>query len=230
MGRPSGRLVTAAAVVAGVAVLAVAGRLLPATPSPRPPPTTATPTTVTAATHGVLVPRVVGRTLGKATEAMRRAGLAGGAAKIDPQAPGAVVVRQDPPAGFRVPPGSRVELRTRSDVWPNATPNRLRLGAGRTGAAYRVVAADPARDLFSLALTLPSSADLRVWLRIGTGRRVLLEHTNQVGTCRARGGRTRCSLTFEGPLGEEPGVWTVGVTKRSTPAATVRITVTLSQR
>jgi hypothetical protein len=224
MGRPSGRLATAAAVGVGVAVLAVAGRLLPATPTVRPPPTTA------ATAVGVLVPRVVGRTLGKATEAMRRAGLPSGAGGIDPQAPGAVVVAQEPPAGFRVPLGSRVELRTRTDVWPNAMPNRLRLGTGRTDADYRVVAADPARDLFSLVLTLPSSADLRVWLQIGTGRRVLLEHTNEVGTCRARGGQTRCSLSFEGPLGEEPGVWMVGVAKRSTPAATIRITVALSQR
>jgi PASTA domain len=228
MGRPSGRLAIVAAVVAGVAVLAVAGRLLPVTPSARPP---AAPTPAAAATTlGMLVPRVVGRTLGTATETVHRAALDGGAVELDPQAPGAVVVAQDPPAGFRVPPGSRVSFRTRTDVWPNATPNRLELGAGRTSADYRVVAADPARDRFSLALTLPSSADLRVWLQIGTGRRVLLEHTNELGICRARGGQTRCSLSFSGPLGEEPGIWTVNLAKRSTPAATVRITVTLSQR
>ena len=228
MGRPSGRLAIVAAVVAGVAVLAVAGRLLPVTPSARPPAATTTVAAVT--TRGVLVPRVVGRTLGTATEAVRRAGLDGGAVELDPQAPGVVVVLQDPPPGTLVPPGSRVSFRTRTDVWPNATPRRLELGAGRTSADYRVVAADPVRDALTVVVVLPAGTDLRVWLQTPVRRQVVLEHTSERGACRVHGGQTSCSVTYEGPVSEEPGIWSVNLAKRSTPAATVRVTVTLSQR
>lgn len=41
--------------------------------------------------------------------------------------------------------------------------------------------------------------------------------------------RARCAVVFE-PLGDEdPGIWTVGVGKRSLRPATVRITVTFSR-
>ena len=95
----SSRFATAAAVIVGVGVLAVAGRLLPSTPSAQSPRTTAVSTVLpgpsvstTVPTLGALVPQVIGRTLAQARTAMRDAGLSSEAEEQDPQAPNAVVV------------------------------------------------------------------------------------------------------------------------------------------
>jgi hypothetical protein len=153
----SGRA-TAAALVAGLAVLVVAGRLLPSTPGAQ-RPATPTPAGVTAWTvrviplrdvptstvRGVRVPNAIGHTLARARGVMRAAGLRGVAIEQDPQLPSAVVVAQEPFAGLLVPPRSVVGFRTRTDVPANHAPRRLRLPPGPTTAAYPVVAPDPAR-------------------------------------------------------------------------------------
>jgi hypothetical protein len=132
----SSRAATAAAVVAGLAVLAVAGRLLPTTPSLQRP---ATPTSagVPAGTvrviplrevptstlsGGVRVPDVIGHTLARATSLLRTAGLRGVAFERDPQIGSAVVVAKEPPAGVLIPRGDVVGLRTRTDVRAKAAP------------------------------------------------------------------------------------------------------------
>jgi hypothetical protein len=233
MRGPSGRLATATAVVLGVGVLALAGRLLPGIPSAGPPATTVRRMFVPPATQGtlgVVVPAVVGRTLGEARVGLRRAGLSGGAVERGPEAPAAVVVLQDPPAGALVAPGSAVGFRTRTDVWPNGRPRRLRLGPGPVTASYLVVAASPTFDPLSLEATMPRGADLEVWTRTRFGRRLLLERSNGPGSCGpAGGGRVACAAIFE-PLGDEdPGIWVVGVAKRSAAPATVRVTVTFER-
>jgi hypothetical protein len=232
MRRPSSRSATAAAVVVGLGVLALAGRLLPLEPG-TPPPATPTTSQVTGPartepvpTEGTLVPQAMGRTLAEARVLMREAGLPSDAVDRDPRDPGAVVVGQEPPAGVWVPPGSIVGFRTRADVWPNATPRRLRLGQGTTTASYRVVAADPVHDALELAVTMPRRAELELWLRTGTGPRVLLvSDINELQGCRPVGLQTRCQVTFAALPSEPPGVWTVRVAKRSPGAATVRVTV-----
>ena len=228
----SGRLATAAAVVLGVAVLAVAGRLLPTAPS-RSPATTAVSSVVAApsvtsssSTLGVLVPRVIGQTLAQAKAAMRDAGLSGGAVEQDAQAPDAVVVAQEPPFGVRVPPKSPVGFRTRTDLWPNGTPRRLRLGRGPTTAAYQVVAADPKHDSLTVAIITPRTVDLRVWLETKLGRRVIVQSTNDLPSCQPVEGQVRCVVAFASLGGEEPGVWAVGLTERSAQPAAMRVTVT----
>jgi PASTA domain len=236
MRAPSGRLATATAVLVGVGVLAVAGRLLPDVPSARPPATAASVgrpaavSPVTEGTLGVLVPAVVGRTLDQARVVLRRVGLSGGAVERGPEAPGAVVVLQEPPAGAWVAPGSAVGFRTRADVWPNGRPRRLRLGPGPVTVGYRVVAASPTFDPLSVVVTLPRDADLEVWTRTRLGRRLVLEPTGDPGGgCRPRGGQVRCAAVSE-PLGDEdPGIWTIGVAKRSAAPATVRVTVTFER-
>jgi PASTA domain len=142
----SSRAATAAALIAGLAVLVLAGRLLPTTPSAHRP---ATPTSagVPAGTvriiplrdvptstivGGVRVPDAIGHTLARATSVMRTASLQGVATEHDPQPPAAVVVSQEPPAGVLVPPGSVVGFRTRTDVQANHAPRRLRLPHGPT--------------------------------------------------------------------------------------------------
>jgi PASTA domain len=237
MRGPSGRLATATAVVVGVGVLAVAGRLLPGIPTAGPEAGTsaggagrAAVSPVTQGALGVLVPLVVGRTLDQARVATRRAGLSGGAVERGPEAPGAVVVLQDPPAGARVAPGSPVGFRTRTDVWPNGRPRRLRLGPGPATARFLAVAARPTFDPLSLEATMPRDADLEVRTRTRFGRRLLLERSNGPGSCGPAGrGQVACAATFE-PLGDEdPGIWTIEVAKRSAAPATVRVTVTFGR-
>jgi PASTA domain-containing protein len=230
MRRSSSRLATAAAVVLGVGVLVVAGRLLPTVPSAQSSSTTAVevaaPSSSTSTALGILVPQVSGQTLAQARTAMRHAGLSSGAGDQDPQAPYAVVVAQEPPAGARVPPNSPVSFRTRSDAWPNSSPRRLRLGRGPTTAHYRIVAADPMHDPLTVEMTMPRSVNLRVWLQTGLGRRIVLEDTNGSSSCRPVNRQSRCMVAFAALGGEEPGIWTVGVAKRSAQPAAIRVTVT----
>jgi hypothetical protein len=231
-------LATAAAVALGLGVLVVAGRLLPTRPSARPPATTAVssvatfPTAPTTAwtTRGVLVPQAVGRTLGQATTVMRAAGLPSAADDRDPQAPSAVVVAQEPPAGTRVPPDSAVGFRTRSDVWPNATPRRLRLGRGPTTATYQVVAADPMHDPLTVVVAAPPAVELQVWLETGPSRRVpVLDTIADSRSCRPANQQLRCVVRFAALEAEEPGVWTVGLAKGSSRAAAIQVTVTFTR-
>ena len=113
----------------------------------------------------------------------------------------------------------------RTDVWPNATPRRLRLGQGATTATYRVVADDPVHEVLELVLTMPRGADVQLWLRTPIGRRVMISSTKDLQACRPAGGQTRCQVTFAAMAAEPPGVWTIGVAKRSPGAATVRVKV-----
>ena len=233
---PSNRLATAAAVVVGLGVLALAGRLLPLEPGAPPPAASTTtsslfpgpPATKTIQTEGTLVPQAMGRALAQARTVMGRAGLPSDAVGRDPRGPGAVVVGQDPPAGARVSPGSPVGFRTRTDVWPNGAPRRLRLGQGRTTAAYRVVAADPVNDALEIVLIMPRGAGVGLWLRTPAGRRDVVASFTDVPSCRPSGRLTRCQVTFAAMAAEPPGVWTIGVAKRSPGAATVRVTVTFT--
>lgn len=238
LGRSSSRVATAAAVALGLGVLVVAGRLLPTRPSARPPATTAVASVVTFPTAtatastagGVLVPQAVGRTLAQARTVLGAAGLPSGAFDRDPQAPNAVVVAQEPPAGVQVPPHSPVGFRTRSDVWPNATPRRLRLGRGPTTKAYRVVAADPVRDPLTVAVTMSPAVELQVWLETGPSRRVpVLDTSNDWGSCRPANQQSRCVVRFAALAAEQPGIWTVGLAKGSSRAAAIQVTVTFTR-
>jgi PASTA domain len=234
MGGSSSRLATAAAVVLGVGVLAVAGRLLATTPSVHSPPTTAAirvvtapPDSITVPTEGVLVPEVIGRTLAQARTVLRNAGLPSGDYERDPQVPNAVVVAQEPPSGAWVPPNSPVGFRTRSDVWPNGTPRRLQLGRGPTTASYRVVVADPMYHQLTVAITMPPTVKLRVWLETTVGRRVaVLDTEDGSGRCRRVNQQSRCQVALDGLHEEAPGVWAVGLAKRSIQPAAIRATVT----
>jgi PASTA domain len=230
----SSRAATAAALLAGLGVLVVVGRLLPTTPSTR-HPTTAAATGATSApairtapgnTRGYAVPDVLGRTLAQAKRVMRVAGLQGAASDRDPQGPTAVVVAQEPPAGVLVPPGSVIGFRTMTDVQSNNVPRRLRLGGGPTTATYRVVASDPAHHQLRVVVAVPRAADVAVWLEAGPGQLLpVLDSTRDTTTCQPTRGQVRCVVRFGALEAEAPGVWTVSVANHSAlPAA---ITVTL---
>jgi hypothetical protein len=182
----SGRAATAVMLLVGLAVLAVAGRLLPATPSVQPPAatgTTSAPTIRTAPgnTRGYAVPDVLGRTLAQAERVLGTAGLYGSAHERDPHGRTAVVVAQEPPAGVVAPPGSMVAFRTRTGVQPYGAPRQLRLGPGPTTAAYRIVAPDPATHQLTVAVVAPRAADVEV--RLETQLRVAPAGAGQHTRC-----------------------------------------------
>jgi hypothetical protein len=230
--RLSSSRATTAAVLVGLAVLAVAGRLLSTAPSTQRPATTATPTSAGATaptTRGVVVPDAIGRTLAQATTVMVVAGLQGAATDRDPQAPNAVVVAQEPAAGELVPPNSVVGFRTRTGVQPNGTPRRLRLRRGPTTAKYQVVAPDPARHQLTMVATAPRASDIQVWLETGPSKRLpVLATTRDATTCHPTGAQTRCVVRFPALEAEQPGVWTVSVAKDSSLPAAIRITLTFT--
>jgi hypothetical protein len=232
----SGRVATAAMLLVGLAVLAVAGRLLPSAPSTQRPATTAAAGATTAParrtapgnTRGYAVPDALGRTLAQAERVMRTGGLHGSAYERDPQGRNAVVVAQEPPAGVLVPPGSMVGFRTRTGVQPYGAPRRLRLGRGPTTAAYRIVAPDPATHQLRVAVVVPRAVDVEVWLENGPGWRVrvlVLGSTRDATLCWPSHGKIRCGVRLGVPA---QGVWTASVAKRSSLPAAIGITVTFT--
>jgi PASTA domain len=234
MRRTPGWVTTAAMLLVGLAVLAVAGRLLPSAPSAQRPATTAATGATSAPairtapgnTRGYGVPDVLGRTLAQAERMLRTAGLRGSAYGRDPQGRNAVVVGQEPPAGVLVPPGSAVGFRTRTGVQPYGVPRRLRLGAGPTTAAYRIVAPDPATHQLTVAVMAPRAADVQVWLETEPGSRLpVLGTTRDARWCRPSQGKIRCGVRLGVPV---QGVCTARVAKRSSPPAAMEITVTFT--
>jgi hypothetical protein len=157
--------------------------------------------------------------------------LQGAAFQRDPQIGTAVVVAQEPPAGVLVPPGSVVGFRTRTDVEANGSPRRLRLGRGPTIWGYQVVAPDPARQRLIVVVTVPRASDVQVWLETGVGKRLpVLGVTRDATSCHPTGGRSRCVVRFGALDGEDPGIWTATIVKRSSPPAAIQVRVTFAPR
>jgi PASTA domain len=241
----SSRAATVAILVAGLAVLVVAGRLLPAIPSahrPAPPTSAGVPTgtvrviplrevPTSTAVGGVRVPNAIGHTLARATSLMRTAGLHGGASERDPQIGTAVVVSQEPPAGVLIPRGDVVGFRSRTDLQANGSPRRLRLGRGPTSWGYQLVAPDPARQRLTVVVAMPPAVELQVWLETVVGRRVpILDTSSGTAPCHPAGGWSRCVVRFGVLDGEDPGVWTATVAKQSSAPAAIQVTVTFAPR
>jgi hypothetical protein len=227
----SSRVATVAVVLVGLAVLAVAGRLVRTTPSAERPATTAAGTIPPAATtttvDSVEVPDAFGQTLAQAKMVMGAAGLRGAAEDRDPQVPGAVVVVQEPGAGNLVPRGSVVGFRTRTDVQANGAGRRLRLGAGQATATYLVVAPDPPTHPLTVVVSMPRAAEVKVWLETEFKSRVpVVGRRLDPTSCKPAGGRVRCVVRFGVvDAGGELGIWTARVAKHSSPPAVMEVTV-----
>jgi PASTA domain len=211
----------------------VIGRLLPTTPSAPSPATDPTPApairTAPGNTRGYGVPSVLGHTLAQAERVLHTGGLRGVAIEGEPQGSSAVVVAQEPPAWATVPPGSVVGLRTRTDIWPNGTSYPLRLWHGPATASYRIVAADPAHEALTVVVTMSPAVHLRVWLHTRQARRVLVDIAAGLESCRPVNRGVRCLFAFGALGGEEPGVWTVGVAKRSARPAAIQVKITFAR-
>jgi hypothetical protein len=226
----SRRVATVAMVLVGLAVLAVAGRLVRTAPSAGGP---AIPPATTATTlDRVGVPDAFGQALAQAKTVMRAAGLQGVADDRDPQVPGAVVVVQEPAAGNLVPRDSVVWFRTRTDVQANGVVRRLRLGTGQTTTSYLLVAPDPPTHPLTVVVTMPGAAQAKVWLETEFGRRVLVVGGRQDPTnCKPTRGQVRCVVRF-GVInaGGELGIWTARVAKHTSPPAVIEVTVRFGPR
>jgi PASTA domain len=222
----SSRVATVAIVLVGLAVLAVAGRLVRTAPSAERPATSAAvtipPATTATTLDRVEVPDAYGQALAQAKTVMRAAGLRGTADDRDPQVPGAVVVVQEPAAGNLVLRDSVVWFRTRTDVQANGVVRRLRLGAGRTTATYPVVAPDPPTHQLTVVVTTPRAARIRVWLETEFKSRVPVVDGRQNPT----GCQVPCIVRFGAiNAGGELGIWTAKVAKHSSPPAMIEVTV-----
>jgi hypothetical protein len=230
MRTASSRVTTAAILVAGVAALVVAGRLVGTAPSAGRPATsaaTSSPAATATTVAAVEVPDVFGRTLAQAKTVLRAAGLLGAADERDPQVPGAVVMVQQPAAGNLAPRDGVVWFRTRTDVQANGVVRRLRLGAGPTTATYLVVAPDPPTHQLTVVVTMPRATEVNVWLETEFKRRVpVVASRHDPTTCQPTRGQVRCVVHF-GVVnaGGELGIWTAKVAKHSSPPAAIEVTV-----
>lgn len=217
----SGRAATAAMLLVGLAVLAVAGRLLPSTPSVLRPAATGSTSaavirTAPGNTRGYGVPDVLGRTLAQAERVLRTAGLHGSAHERDPQGRTAVVVAQEPPAGVVVPPGSVVGF----GPGPACSPTARRASCGWEPARPP---RPTATHQLTVALVAPQAADAEVRLETRSGSRLpVLASTRDARWCRPSQGKIRCEVR----LGLPQGVWTASIAKRSALPVAIEVTVT----
>ncbi len=104
---------------------------------------------------------------------------------------------------------------------------RLALPAGRSSAQYRITAPSPARYSFEVTVIAPASADVAVNIDTWYGAILsILDSTRDRGVCTRRGSQDTCFERFPLLEAQLAGTWTVIASKRSEPAATVRVTVT----
>lgn len=236
---PSSRSATAALLVAALGVLLVAGRLLAPAPSTQASSTSSATTTSVAVgtSQRVRLPDLLGQQLDQATTTLRRLGLEGGQMNLacvaldhgNPAA--AVVVAQDPHAGESAPRSGVVALCARTDVQPNNTPRRVRLGPGSRTAAYLIVAPATATHELTVGVVMPAAARVEVWLEPGSVRRLpVVARTGDAGACRPTGGQVHCRVQFGALDAEEPGPWVVRLVKRSAPPVEVGVTVAFAPR
>jgi hypothetical protein len=121
-----------------------------------------------------------------------------------------------------------------SRIQPGAAPcvdavqrRIVRLGRGRASAAVYVQALDPATHTFSVTVTVPRSARVRVDLETASGRQIrVLDAARRHDFCHQRRGSDFCVIPFPLLEAERAGGWTVWVRKSS--ATPTRIPLSIS--
>ncbi len=101
------------------------------------------------------------------------------------------------------------------------------LPAGRSLAQYRITAPSPAKYGFDVTVIAPASADVGVSIRTWYGAIFpsILTSMHDPGSCRTRGSQDMCFERFPRLEAQRAGTWTVVASKRSGPAATVRVAI-----
>lgn len=238
MRAPSRRLATVALVVAALAVLIVAGRLLEGLPNATPPATSSAPTG-----RPLRLPDLIGQPLAQATTVLRQTGLKGlvqaqigwkgwKIVVLHPKTPSgsAVVVAQAPRAGEQAPSSGVVHVWVSTDVQPNNSPRRVRLGAGPATLAYLIAVPGTATHRLTVLVAMPAAASVAVWLEPRSDRRLPVAGMPGASGCQPTGGQVRCRAVFAALDGEEPGLWWVRLAKRSVLPADVEVTAAVAPR
>jgi PASTA domain len=239
MRAPSSRPATVALVVAVLAVLVVAGRLLESLPNATPPATSSAP-----AAGPLRLPDLIGQPLAQASTVLGQTGLKGVVqAQISlqgvvqhPKTPSgsAIVIAQDPRAGERVPPTGVVHVWINTQVQPNNTPRRVRLGAGPATAAYPIAVPGTATHQLTVLVAMPAAARVAIWLEPpGLDRRLPVAGTPGGTGCQPNGAQVHCQTVFaalDALDAEDSGLWRVQLAKHSALPADVQITVAVAPR
>jgi hypothetical protein len=230
MRAPSSRPVTVALVVAALAALMVAGRLLSSMPDATPPATSSPPTA-----GPVRLPDLIGQPLAQASTVLRQMGLKAMAMQQRQLglsgAATAIVIWQDPRAGERAPSSGVVKLAAMTNVQPNNTPHRVRLGAGPATAAYPIAVPGTAAHQLTVLVAMPAAASVAVWLEPRSDRRLpVVASTQDATACQPTDGQVHCRAVFAALEAEESGLWRVRLAKRSARPVDVEITVAVAPR
>jgi hypothetical protein len=103
----------------------------------------------------------------------------------------------------------------------------LVLPAGHSSAQYRITAPSQAQYGFDVTVIAPVSADVGVSIRTWYGAIFpsILGATRDPESCRTRGSQDVCFERFPRLEAQRAGTWTVVASKRSGPAATVRVAI-----
>ena len=105
----------------------------------------------------------------------------------------------------------------------------LRLPHGPSAGHFKVTALPPPQHTWNVQVAAPARADVGVRIRTWYGQPLnVLNSTRDKAWCKVSNGRSICFLPFPYLEAQRAGVWTVIVSKRSKPPATVRVVVTFN--
>jgi hypothetical protein len=128
-----------------------------------------------------------------------------------------------------VPGPGKTPVRTSVAVGQPHTAS-LSLPAGRSSAQYQITAPSPAQYGFDVTVSAPASADAGVSIRTWYGAILsILDSTHDRGVCSRHGSQDVCFERFPLLPAQRAGTWTVVASKRSEPAAKVRVAVVFAK-
>jgi hypothetical protein len=107
----------------------------------------------------------------------------------------------------------------------------LALPAGRSSAQFRITAPSPAQYEFDVTVSAPASADIGVSIHTWYGAILpsILDSTHDQAWFQVRGLQETCFEQFPLLPAQRAGTWSVVASKRSEPAAKVRVAVVFAK-
>jgi len=106
------------------------------------------------------------------------------------------------------------------------------LAAGRSSGQHQITAPSPAIYEFDVTVSAPVSANVSLNARTSSGVMLgLVSSTRdyQDYSCKRHGSQNHCLAHFPVLPAQQGGRWTLLVSKRSNPAATVRVVITFAK-